>query len=1125
MKKTGIILSILGGLFLVVLIIVALLPVIVSSDMMKPFVLQRVNQQLPGRLQVKDWSLGWFDGIESTGIFYDNRQDDLLVKIAEFKIHKGLLELIMTRGKLGTVEVTDPAVVFFISDKTRPQVSEKPEAPAPSPETTPAEHGKIAIPAFYGQFKIKGGSIRTVTGDDREKVVAKNLKVVLDAAGPENPITYHFSVESGDNSGRASGEGTLALSPDDPLNVQKIQADSKLRIDNWELEDVFSIFASRGGIPTARGRLNADVSLTGSTAESLHLLSRLSVEKLKLAGGPLGSDTPTVKGISVDLDAAGSTGALSLKNLTFRSSLANGSAKGAFDDKGHYRLSGKADVNLADVFAQFPGTLKLRKGTRILKGKMALSTSLERTRDVTSFEGDARIDRLQGISGGKKLSWDKPVTVNARGEMRPDGMRLENLSLRSAFINADGRGEMRNMRVNLSADIKAALKELKKFIEIKQWDGSGKLKLNLQVNEKSKNLNKAALKLDVKDFELSRNRRRILPKQNLRADLTTDMKMAESLEKCVLLQPSLSLQSALADGKFTAASLAGSPTNDLPNAADLKLDGNLNLKQLSSLLRNLNILSDKTQLAGQSAIKARGSLKEGQLVLNETRVDTKKFIYRQDKKVIKEERLILTTQGRINLDKKSLLLAPVDISGQAGNIHIPELAIADWTNAQKDLKTGGKADLDLGKLAQGYSDFIQLPEKTQISGKGRFDFDIDFSNPNTQYLKLQGHLTPFKLVSETLPTISEKKVTLNSDVKRSPDGKHLTIKSLVIKSNALSLTAAGSLDQVGKNKVFKAKGTMAPDLKLVSDYLKKTGKSQVEFAGKKATPFTIKVISKGDRWEDPLKHLDFSGALHIKSIKAFGLNLSPNDVPIRIVNAAAGATLESPANGGLLSLQPSVDMRKEPYVLSFPKNLDILKEVQITRGVTEGLLALIHPMFKDAVKPEGLLDLQMKYFKWPLAQKVVNKASFAGSLRLNGVKLNSTPFLSELLTVMRVKEREFDLGDQSIDFVAKNGRLECSPLTIDIGGSPLVMYGSIGFDKTLDYIAKIPLTKNMVGKDAYQFLKGIFIKVPIRGTVSQPKIDEAAVQEATGDLMQDAIKKTMEQGVQNLLQNLLKKSN
>jgi hypothetical protein len=62
----------------------------------------------------------------------------------------------------------------------------------------------------------------------------------------------------------------------------------------------------------------------------------------------------------------------------------------------------------------------------------------------------------------------------------------------------------------------------------------------------------------------------------------------------------------------------------------------------------------------------------------------------------------------------------------------------------------------------------------------------------------------------------------------------------------------------------------------------------------------------------------------------------------------------------------------------------------------------------------------------------------------------------------------------------------------------------------------------MVGKDAYRFLQGTTIKVPIRGTTSQPRIDEAAFQEATGDLMQQALRKNLQNGVQNLLKNLFK---
>jgi len=1124
MKKSRIVIGVTAGFLFTVLIIVALLPAIVSSDMLKPFVIRKLNQQLPGQLQLESWSASWFSGIEGRGIVYENPADGLLARVSDIKTEKGLLGLILAGGRLGAVEISDPAVVFFLSDKAEEQEPKKTPPAGISTKSIPPAKKDPFIPAFYGKLKITNGSLLTATADGNEKAVAKNLDLTLAAPAPQTPITYRFSVESGDSSGRASGEGSLALAADDPLNMQKIRSDSKLNIENWELEDLFAIIATRAGVPSAKGRLNASVSLTGGNAESLKMAAQMAMQKLQLRGGPLGSDTPAVEDIVINLEATGNNNALSLNSLTFRSSLASGSARGLVDDEDQKRLSGKADVDLAQVFAQFPATLNLREGTKITNGRIALAANLETTRAGISFDGDARIDRLQGISAGNKISWEKPVTVNARGKMHREGLQLENLSLRSSFLEADGRGDMRHMRVDLSADLKAALDELRKFIQIKQWDGSGKLKLNLQLNAKTENLNQATLKLNIDDFVLSRNGRPILDRQTVRADVASDVQMAEAAANSELFQPTLSIQSSVASGTVTAQRVEGTGSNSFPNATDLKLDGDINLQQLSSLLKNLNIISPQTLLAGQSAIKTSGNLKEGRLALENTRIDTQKFVCQQDNKSIRENHVILTTRGQIDLNNQSLLLAPVDIDSQAGRVHIPELAIADWTNAQKNMKVSGQADLDLNQLAQGYGDFIQLPEKTELFGNGRFDFDLDFSNPKTQYLKLQGNVVPFKLVSKTLPTISEEKVTLKADATRSPDGRNMTITNLELNSNALVLDAAGTLNQVGENKVLDARGTMKPDLQLVSDYLRKSGQSQVAFSGNKATPFTIRLVSKGDRWEDPLKHLDFSGAVHLTSIEAYGLKLTPNDIPLRVAGASAGAKLVSPANGGQLDFQPTVDLREEPYVISFKENIDILKDVHVTQGLIDGLLAAIHPLFKDAVLPEGLLGLKMKHFSWPLSEKERSRATFAGTLKLNGVRLNSTPFLAGLLNMMGISERQLSMADQDIDFEAKNGRIALSPMTLDAEGYQLKMYGSVGFDKTLDFIAQIPVTKKMVGKDAYQFLQGTILKVPIRGTASKPLLDETAFQQVTGDLIQQALRKNLEKGAQDLLKNLFKKS-
>ena len=240
-----------AGLLVVAMIFIALLPAIVTSDMMKPFVIQKANQNLAGQLQLESWSVSWFGGIEGQGIAYEDQADGIFVQISEIKTEKGLLGLIMAGGSPGVVDIRDPAVVFFIADKPEDQKPQKSPEPVTVPESASSDRGEAFIPAYYGSLNITNGSIMTATADGKETVVAKNMNLNLDAPGPNIPITYRFSAESGDNKGQASGEGSLALAADDPLNIQKIQTDSKLSIKNWELEDVFAIISTRADVPQA----------------------------------------------------------------------------------------------------------------------------------------------------------------------------------------------------------------------------------------------------------------------------------------------------------------------------------------------------------------------------------------------------------------------------------------------------------------------------------------------------------------------------------------------------------------------------------------------------------------------------------------------------------------------------------------------------------------------------------------------------------------------------------------------------------------------------------------------------------------------------------------------------------
>ena len=70
-----------------------------------------------------------------------------------------------------------------------------------------------------------------------------------------------------------------------------------------------------------------------------------------------------------------------------------------------------------------------------------------------------------------------------------------------------------------------------------------------------------------------------------------------------------------------------------------------------------------------------------------------------------------------------------------------------------------------------------------------------------------------------------------------------------------------------------------------------------------------------------------------------------------------------------------------------------------------------------------------------------------------------------------IRGNEMDFGDRNIDFVARNGRIETSPIRLEVDGYPVELRGSVGFDKSLDYIARLPITPKLVGDKAYPYLE------------------------------------------------------
>src|SRR5439155_8356214 len=83
-KKRRLWLKIPLALLVLLILLVILLPTIASTGMVRAIVLGKVNQNLNGRVEAADWSIGWFGGVDARGIKVFDAKGAPIVQLDHF---------------------------------------------------------------------------------------------------------------------------------------------------------------------------------------------------------------------------------------------------------------------------------------------------------------------------------------------------------------------------------------------------------------------------------------------------------------------------------------------------------------------------------------------------------------------------------------------------------------------------------------------------------------------------------------------------------------------------------------------------------------------------------------------------------------------------------------------------------------------------------------------------------------------------------------------------------------------------------------------------------------------------------------------------------------------------------
>jgi len=183
------------------------------------------------------------------------------------------------------------------------------------------------------------------------------------------------------------------------------------------------------------------------------------------------------------------------------------------------------------------------------------------------------------------------------------------------------------------------------------------------------------------------------------------------------------------------------------------------------------------------------------------------------------------------------------------------------------------------------------------------------------------------------------------------------------------------------------------------------------------------------------------------------------------------------------------------------------------------ILELFHPVFAKARgQLDGAMDgsVALRHEKPFTAtdDELLKGLGGRGRLEIRDCSFTGSQLLGELMAALSTAKREVKL--KPVEFRIADGRIVYDqPWQWTISGSETTFTGSIGLDRTLDLVWRIPVTDELASRvPALKSSRGKTFQAPIKGTVTSPRLDlKGVVSQAAGDRLEEEAKK----GIDDLL--------
>ncbi|MFO7937431.1 MAG: hypothetical protein R6V06_07485 [Kiritimatiellia bacterium] len=1103
----------------VVLLLTSLLAFLLTTDFGRLWLLSEINSVIaPAELAVHDWDAGFFGPLCLHGVEYRAPDEGLRVDVESVIFAKGIFALVpVGKLSLGEIVLESPEVSCdFHEAKTDKSKSGNADA---------SDGRAFFMPAvdIGGTLLLKNGTLM-VMYNGRTLLKSHNLhgRLVLDS----------FWKPFGFNISGAAGKGTIGLT----ASLQSINSlinggDSEyadkvvLQLDKINLADLAAVL-ELGGFPVLPSAGIAEGAVTVERSggiKTLDVEGGLLIEKMqvKSAGGklsPAGDVALLVDaGIKDDLcvfrkcELSSPWGQISLR----------GSLKQIYALR---KLSGDIeadiDMDIAATVRDFRDLLPVNDDLHVSGGTLSGSFMVKDFSGGKRFETSLQTSDLSMRYREIPLSLKQDTSLLLKVRVPDDALsEIEELRLQASFADIYGKGNIRQGVVKGYVD-------LSRFYE----DFGGVFKSGFASG-------------GAVNFNLS-----------------TRPSGDSSFLDCIAKFTRLNVTSAGAgassvkEGSFTFKGLVdgvgkAADTSDV-SLRDVEYDLRLNQSRLHGAAKRLVPVQDGADLPVlrgfsmnadvwiNDLIRAGGLLMKrpaymnaldshGAVVLNSAvecannvakmRVNGvgENIVVNMAGQKISEPEMLFQGSAVYDAGKGGLSLKDVRINSGFIDLEIPDWFVG-LSEDGEGVKFKGNADalLDMRVLSSFFSSDANTCNR--MRGDAGIALDAEGDDSGSE-MNVNVILSDFYVFADKEICFHEKQAEMNLHLFVRENGRDALVRSLKFDSSLIDISADGSVNDFLNDRNADLHGETEIDFGAVNRLLRVRGIDEWTLSGRRKSSFELKGPLTGDFTQKGF----FAGSAYLASLKGLGLSAGGAEIALEMKNRSLQCDWQPVLNGGRLKFSPVLEFTPRGISLMFPEKLEMLKKVKITQDMVDKLLVNCNPMFQDSRVHRGTAGFRMNSFV--SGPKTGHEDLYMDAdIVLENVSMTLSPVMRNLLSMINVKTSVYRVEHLPMHVIIRKERIYLEPMTMVFSGQPVIFSGSAGFDSTIDYLIEIPLGDTIVRKTGLNLPGNLTVKVPVTGTVDNPRLATGALEKAFGGFIKNTLGDDALKGVGNFLEELKK---